>query len=103
MFRHGGMIGRFKDTDLLPHFAKLLILLQYESDARFTSLVLGVTPQLPHVDSQNDPFSSNVVLPPKDALQALVPCWLDPRRRHGVTEWHGDRAWSRYFRTRSMV
>ena len=128
--RRGGMIGRFKDTDLLPHFAKLLsrLLLQYEPDATFTSLVLGVTPQLPHFDSQNDPFSSNVVLPLKmplkgghhwtelrrgdvvtsgfqaltDAkgstyygsvsrLQALVPSWLDPRRRHGVTEWHGDR------------
>ena len=130
MFRQGGMRGRFKDTDLLPHFAKLLsrLLLQYEPDATFTSLVLGVTPQLPHFDSQNDPFSSNVVLPLKmplkgghhwtelrrgdvvtsgiqaltDAkgstyygsvsrLQALVPSWLDPRRRHGVTEWHGDR------------
>ena len=65
MFRHGGMIGRFKDTDLLPHFAKLLsrLLLQYEPDATFTSLVLGVTPQLPHFDSQNDPFSSKWCCP----------------------------------------
>ena len=130
MFRHGGVVGRFKDTDRHPNFSKLLakLILHYAPDATFTSLVLSVQHQLPHFDAHNDPFSSNVVLPLKmpvrgghhwmelrngdivtggvqaltdvkgstyygtvSKLQALQPAYLDPRRRHGVTEWVGDR------------